>query len=80
MFWPSVVNCFSCISLTFPLGYKTNTRMPGTPKNPFATALPVSPDVATKTLTYFSPFLRMKCPNRRAIKRPPTSLNANVGP
>ena len=48
IFFPSVVNCFSWMSLTFPEGYKTITRIPGTSKKPLATALPVSPEVATR--------------------------------
>lgn len=50
------------------------------PQKPLATALPVSPEVATSTFTCFRPSFRMKYPNKRAINRPPTSLKANVGP
>ena len=39
---------------------KTFEGMPSTPKNPLATALPVSPDVATNTFTFFSPCFLMK--------------------
>ena len=46
-----------------------------------ATALPVSPDVATSTwMVRLSEALRVKCPSRRAMKRAPTSLKASVGP
>lgn len=79
MFCPKVVNCFSWIVLTFQLGYKITTRTPFTPKNPLATAPPVSPEVATKTVTSFELFA-LKYPKHRAIKRAPTSLNAIVGP
>ena len=51
MFSPSVVNCFSCASLMRFDGYKITTRIPGTPRNPCATALPVSPEVATSTVS-----------------------------
>ena len=50
IFSPSVVNCFSCASLMRLDGYKITTRIPGTPRKPCATALPVSPDVATSTV------------------------------
>ena len=56
MFWPSVVSCFSCASLTRPAGYRITTRMPETPRNACATALPVSPDVATMTVSCFARF------------------------
>src|SRR5437763_6230627 len=51
MFSPSVVNCFSCASLMRFEGYRITTRIPGTPRNPCATALPVSPEVATSTVS-----------------------------
>ena len=54
--------------------------MPSTPRKPLATAEPVSPDVATSTLTCFLPSLRMKYCNSLAMNRAPTSLNASVGP
>ena len=50
MFCPQVVNCNSCIGLTLPLGYNIITFTPSTPKNPLATAPPVSPLVATNTV------------------------------
>ena len=49
MFSPRVVNCFSCSGLTSPLGKSICTCIPGTFRKPFATALPVSPEVATRT-------------------------------
>ena len=79
MFCPSVVSCFSWISLTFPLGYKITTSTPLTPKKPLATAPPVSPDVATKTVTFLELYL-LKYAKHLAINRAPTSLKAIVGP
>ena len=43
-----VESCFSWILLIFPSGYKIVTSIPGTLKKALPTALPVSPDVATK--------------------------------
>ena len=62
-----------------PEGYNKITRKPGTLKNPLATALPVSPEVATKIKISLSS-LRCKYAISRAIKRAPKSLKANVGP
>jgi len=42
MFSPSVVNCLSCAWLIRFEGYRITTRIPGTLKKPWATALPVS--------------------------------------
>src|SRR6266478_1403720 len=68
MFSPSVVNCFSCASLMRFEGYRITTRIPGTRKNPCATALPVSPEVATSTVSVRdSP--RTKYPISRAVQR-----------
>jgi len=50
--------------------------MPSTPWKPWATALPVSPLVATRTVTRRS----LKWLIALARKRAPTSLNARVGP
>src|SRR6266404_4861305 len=79
MFSPSVVNCFSCASLMRFEGYRITTRIPGTLKNPCATALPVSPEVATNTVNCRSS-PRTKYPISRAMNRAPKSLNASVGP
>ncbi len=57
MFCPSVVSCFSCALLTRPAGYRITTRMPETPRNACATALPVSPEVATITVSCLPDFL-----------------------
>ena len=54
------------------------TRVPGRPKKACATALPVSPEVATSTVRGVSSALR--CAISRAMTRAPTSLKANVGP
>ena len=78
-FSPRVVNCFSWISLTFPLGYKIVTSMFFDPKKPWATAPPVSPDVATK-IWIFCCFLAKKCDINAAINLAPKSLNAIEGP
>ncbi len=45
------------------------------PWNAFATALPVSPDVAVSTVTSAP-----RAAISRAMTRAPTSLNASVGP
>ena len=55
------------------------TSTPSTPKKLLATALPVSPDVATNTVVFLSEFLE-KYPKQRLKKRAPTSLKARVGP
>ena len=55
------------------------TSVPSIPKKPEATAPPVSPEVATKTVTFLG-LCSLKYPIQRAIKRAPTSLNAMVGP
>ena len=79
MFCPRLVICFSWISLTFLLGYSITTLTSLTPRKPLATAAPVSPEVATNTVTLFVLPL-LKYSKQRAIKRAPTSLNAMVGP
>ena len=72
------------MGLTLPLGYSTNTCTPSTSRKPLATAEPVSPLVATSTLTSplpsAPPALFEKCASILAMKRAPTSLNASVGP
>ena len=56
------------------------TSTPSTPKKPLATAPPVSPEVATRTV-FLAPFLsELKYAKQRDINRAPTSLNAIVGP
>ena len=79
MFCPEVVNCCSCNVLTFPDGYKIFTSTPFTPKNPLATALPVSPDVATKIQRFWSSS-SLKTDTSLAINLAPKSLKAMVGP
>ena len=51
----NIVNCASCVGLTRPSGYRTTTRVCGTPWKACATALPVSPDVAARTVSGSSP-------------------------
>ena len=51
----NIVNCASCVGLTRPSGYRTTTRVCGTPWKACATALPVSPEVATRTVSGSSP-------------------------
>ena len=48
---PSVVNCASWTGVTPPSGNRTTTRVPARPKKAWATALPVSPEVATSTVS-----------------------------
>ena len=73
------INCRSCVGLTCPFGYRSTTRTSSIPANPSATALPVSPDVATRIVSRSSESSR-KCPMSRAIVRAPKSLNESVGP
>ena len=76
MLAPAVVNCCSWMWLIRPWGYKMTTSMLGTFKNPCATALPVSPLVATKMVKRLSLTFR----STRDKNLAPTSLNAWVGP
>ncbi len=61
---PSVVISLRCGSLMRPSGKSTTTRNPGTPRNARATALPVSPEVATRTKV--SPSARVAARGRAA--------------
>ena len=61
-----------------PSGNSTTTRVPATPKKACATALPVSPDVATRTVNGVIVGVEMRHQARHT--RAPTSLNAKVGP
>ena len=47
---PQVANWRSCRGETRPLGYITTTCTPGRPQKAWATAAPVSPEVAVSTV------------------------------
>src|SRR2546421_12791679 len=76
---PQQVSWRSWVGDTSPLGYSTTTSTPGRSWKAAATAPPVSPEVATRSVSARSP-----PPHRRAKqaarKRAPKSLNAAVGP
>ena len=74
-FW-TLVNCSSWISVTLLEGYKITTFIPSTPEKPFATAPPVSPEVATKIVNLFWFKMEKDLAKNLAAK----SLKARVGP
>ena len=61
------------------MGNRTTIEMPGTPWNAWATALPVSPEVAVRMTSEPSPRLTSR-PSSRPIIRAAKSLNEAVGP
>ena len=76
---PSVVICLRWRSETSSTGKSTTLCTRGTPWKAWATALPVSPDVAVRITS--SPLsFAMKADIQRAIMRAAKSLNDAVGP
>ena len=61
-------------------GYNITTSIPSILLNPLATAPPVSPDVATRTVIFSFLFFSAIKPRNLAMNLAPTSLNARVGP
>src|SRR5262245_49632610 len=76
---PQQDSCCACRGDTRFFGYSSTTSAHDRRWNAAATAPPVSPDVATSTVSG-----REECAQRRASeaarKRAPKSLNAQVGP